>query len=90
MFDERKAKTLALNLINKGVDINLMDNNGLTPLLVAIKKSQLKALEFALQYNLKNPKTHQFNFNQRAKKNFTALHYSVLKCNHESFLFLLQ
>ena len=44
MFDEVKAKALALNIINKGVNINLMDNNGLTPLLVAIKKSQLKAL----------------------------------------------
>ena len=31
-----------------------------------------------------------FNFNQKAKKNFTALHYSVIKGNYEAFLFLLK
>jgi len=40
-----------MKIIKKGVNINLVDNNGLTPILVAIKKSQLKALDFALEYN---------------------------------------
>ena len=49
-FDQG-AEVLANRLAKRGVSLNLVDNNGLTPIHVAIKKNQLKALEFALNYN---------------------------------------
>ena len=38
------SESLALRMIRKNVNINLVDNNGLTPIHVAIKKNQVKAL----------------------------------------------
>jgi ankyrin repeat protein len=46
-FDEENAEALALKLINSNINLNLIDNNGLTPIHVAIKKNQTRALEFA-------------------------------------------
>ena len=88
MYNEVEAEKLAMKLIEVKVNINLVDNNGLTPIHVAIKKSQRKALEFALRFN-QNGKTQGFNFNQRGKKNFTPLHYAVIKTDYESFIFLV-
>lgn len=51
MFDEQHAEKLAIKLIKEKVNVNLVDNNGLTPIHVAINKSQMKALEFAWQFN---------------------------------------
>ena len=45
------AQSLAFRLIKKNINVNLVDNNGLTPLHVAIKKNQLKAIEFACSHN---------------------------------------
>lgn len=38
MYDEVLAEKLALKIIKERVNINLVDNNGLTPIHVAIKK----------------------------------------------------
>lgn len=59
---------------------------------MAIKKNQLKALEFALNHNLftKHSAFSKFDFNAPGKKLFTPLHYAVLKSNLEAFLFLMR
>lgn len=49
--DQASAEGLALRIIKKNVNLNLVDNNGLTPLHVAIKKSQVKAIQFAMNHN---------------------------------------
>jgi hypothetical protein len=38
------AEKLANSLIAHGIDMNLVDNNGLSPIHVAVKKSQIGAL----------------------------------------------
>ena len=50
--DPQHAPQLAELLILKKVNLNLVDKDGKTPLLVAIKKSQQAALEFAHSYNI--------------------------------------
>ena len=74
------------------VVINLVDNNGLTPIHVAIKKGQRQALVFAKSHN-RTVRSHdpkvKFDFNLKGKKSFTPLHYAVIKSNYEAFLYLL-
>lgn len=99
MSDEDNAKILANALIHKNININLVDTNGLTPLHVAIKKNQTKALEFAFNYNnslllstdagQETKKVQKFDFNIKAKKKQTPLHYAISKTNFEAFLFML-
>jgi hypothetical protein len=38
-FEEENSESLAIKLINLKANLNLIDNNGLSPLHVAIKKS---------------------------------------------------
>jgi len=46
-----------------------VDNNGFSPLHVAIKKEQIEALKFAIQYNSKSSKreTLWFDFDIQGK-----------------------
>lgn len=44
---------LANLLLDRKVNLNLIDKDGKSPLLVAIKKSQLQAIEFAHSHNTK-------------------------------------
>lgn len=39
MYNENQAEKLAMRIIKEKVNINLVDNNGLTPIHVAIKKN---------------------------------------------------
>ena len=45
------ASKLADLLIEKGVSLNLIDREHKTPLLVALKKSQIEAVKYAHNYN---------------------------------------
>jgi hypothetical protein len=71
-----------------------VDNNGLSPLHVAIKKTQIKAVEYALNHNLKKGEeghaSDLFDFNCPGKTCFTPLHYAVFKQNHDAFLYLVR
>ena len=51
--DLKYAPKLADLLISRKVNLNLVDKDGKSPLLVAIKKSQLEAIKFAHQHNIK-------------------------------------
>lgn len=74
------SQQIAKKLIQKHVDINHVDNNGLSPLHVAIKKSQIKAIEFAKFHNQSASEgENKFNFNKQGKTKFTPLHYAVFK-----------
>lgn len=86
------SESLANKLVRKGINLNLVDANGLTPIHVAIKKNQLKALEFALNHNVfsKQSTFPKFDFNATGKKLFTPLHYTILKSNYEAFVFLMK
>ena len=46
------AKSLASKFFEFKLDVNLVDNNGLAPIHVAVKKFQLEALEYAHFMNL--------------------------------------
>ena len=50
--DLRHAIELAELLIARKVNLNLIDKDGKSPVLVAIKKSQIEALQFAHKHNL--------------------------------------
>jgi len=41
-------------LISKGVELNFVDNNGFSPIHVAIKKEQIEAIRFAIEHNIRN------------------------------------
>jgi ankyrin repeat protein len=87
-----ESKQLANALIAHGIDMNLVDNNGLSPIHVAIKKNQIEALRYAVNYNKRADGTRGgriFEFNIHGKKGFTPLHYSIIKANHEAFMYLL-
>jgi ankyrin repeat protein len=47
------APKLAELLIKRRVNLNLVDKDGKSPLLVSIKKSQIEAIEYAHQHNIK-------------------------------------
>ena len=49
----KHAGKLAELLIRHQVNLNLVDKDNKTPILVAIKKSQLEAVKFAHQYNIR-------------------------------------
>ena len=51
--DLKYAGPLAELLIERKVNLNLVDKDGKSPLLVAIKKSQIDAIEFAHHHNIK-------------------------------------
>ena len=48
----KEAPRLADLLIKRRVNLNLVDKDGKSPLLVAIKKSQIEAIEYADQHNI--------------------------------------
>jgi len=51
--DLKYAPKLADLLIKRRVNLNLVDKDGKSPLLVSIKKSQIEAIEYAHQHNIK-------------------------------------
>jgi ankyrin repeat protein len=83
------SERLANSLISHGIDMNLVDNNGLSPIHVAIKKNQLDALKYASKFNMTAPVHRYFSFGVQGKKGFTPLHYSIIKSNYEAFLYIL-
>ena len=87
--DPASATSLGNKLIDLNINLNLIDNNGLSPLHVAIKKNQIVALKYAMKHNINGSPITRFDFNKKAKKGFTALHYSIIKSNADSFMFLL-
>jgi len=46
------AGQLASLLLARKVNLNLIDKDGKSPVLVAIKKSQIEALKFAHEFNI--------------------------------------
>jgi len=50
-FGDDFSELLSRRLISLNLDLNLIDNNGLSPIHVAIKKNQISALEFAVKFN---------------------------------------
>ena len=50
--DLKYADQLAELLIKCKVNLNLVDKDGKSPLMVAIKKSQIEAIKFAHQHNI--------------------------------------
>lgn len=60
--DEKEAELIAEMLLNFGVDPNLKNKEIYTALHIAIKKNQIKALKFAINYNKQN---EIFEFNKR-------------------------
>ena len=58
-----EAACLAKELIKRGVNPNLVDDEGKTPLHVAVKKYQTEAIKFAISFNLDQTNLATFNFN---------------------------
>lgn len=50
--DSKESAHLALMLLRRGIDLNSLNKNELTPVHIAIKSFQAKALKFVLDYNL--------------------------------------
>ena len=67
-----------MKLIERNVDLNLVDSFGFTPIHVAIKKGCLAAIEFAIHYNSRVQKP-VFDFNMKGRKGWTPLQYCVIK-----------
>jgi len=76
--EDGESQLLADALIGRGIDLNLIDNNGLSPVHVAIKKGQLSALKYAVAHNNRGV-GRPFLFNIQGKKGSTPLHYSIIK-----------
>lgn len=63
-FDTDFAESLGLSLLALRINLNLIDNNGLSPIHVAIKKNQQKALVFAENHNRSVRKREEINKNK--------------------------
>ena len=93
---------LAICMIRLGADPNALNNQDLTPLHLAIKSFQNKALKFALDFNLYQINKHQalgvkptliFDLNLACGKNdslWTPLHYAVYHSNLVAVNLLVQ
>lgn len=90
-------------LIRKGIDLNALNKNDLSPVHISIKSFQSKALKFVLDYNLhklssrntpsNTPSNHLFDLNLQCGKNqagWTALHYAVFNNNLAAVMLLVQ
>ena len=77
------ASALGELLIAEGLDCDLIDREGKSPLHVAIKRDQLEAIKFAYH-------TGRFDFNNTLNSSkLSPLHYTVKKAKVDSFLQLL-
>ena len=93
---------LAIRMIRLGVDPNALNNQDLTPLHLAVKSFQNKALKFALDFNLYQINKNQalgvkpavlFDLNLACGKNdsnWTPIHYAVYHSNLVAVNLLVQ
>jgi len=72
--------------VSMGLDVNLVDKNGFSPLHVAVKKEQTNAIEFALKHNKTAGKEDNwFDFDIKGKQGYTPLHLSIMRNNSQAF-----
>jgi ankyrin repeat protein len=78
-----EAELLACQILGEGVNPNHFDLEGKTPIHVAVKKKQLKALEFGIL-------SRKFDLNASGRLEITPLAYSIRKGQSDAFIALLR
>ena len=75
-------KPLCTLLLTRGIKINYMDNNGISPMMESINKGYIYIMNMLIKYggnvNLINPNDGN-----------TALHYAIMNKNHDALYILL-
>ena len=103
-IDVPMTAKITQTLLKKGIEVNLLNKAELSPLHVAIKNFQNKALKFAFDYNnaqrqalnvaTSNPflpgASRLFNFNIQGKLQWAPMHYAVFSNNLLSVILFLE
>jgi ankyrin repeat protein len=72
-------------LVKMKVQVNLIDSIGASPIHIALRKRQYKALQDVVTLNIESKTGQIFDLNMRDKRGHTPLHYAVEKQDYELF-----
>ena len=77
-IDINKNQLILAELVSQGADINVLNSEKNTPLVISVKKNQLSTLQFALHQK----RTKNINFDFYSQNNFgqTVLHIASNHC----------
>jgi len=85
LYDNGNDLSLAQKLINKGVNVNLIDKSGYTPLIRAIDLLNIEAVKLLIEngadvnFPIKSEMAFEMTSNDMFNNNITPLYYSLMK-----------